>query len=100
MLARKAFCIQAYSSLVIGEWLADNLDQPGTDRSKPTLVAIKGIVFDVTGNASYDSEKGPYRGTLVLIIACGSDQSSLRKRGCGAGGRTEKLWGSASIRSR
>jgi hypothetical protein len=34
----------------------------GTDPSKPTLVAIKGTVFDVTGNASYDPVKGPYRG--------------------------------------
>ncbi|MCJ1475688.1 hypothetical protein MMC13_004351 [Lambiella insularis] len=33
----------------------------GKDSSKPTLVAIKGTVFDVTGNASYDPEKGPYR---------------------------------------
>ncbi|MCJ1286928.1 hypothetical protein MMC26_006274 [Xylographa opegraphella] len=32
----------------------------GTDDSKPTLVAIKGTVFDVTGNASY-AAKGPYR---------------------------------------
>jgi hypothetical protein len=34
----------------------------GTDPSKPTLVAIKGTVFDVTGNASYAPETGPYRG--------------------------------------
>ena len=33
----------------------------GADESKPTLVAIKGTVFDVTGNASY-AAKGPYRG--------------------------------------
>ncbi|MCJ1407027.1 hypothetical protein MMC19_001097 [Ptychographa xylographoides] len=33
----------------------------GTDPSKPTLVAIKGTVFDVTGNASYDAQKGPYK---------------------------------------
>ncbi|MCJ1292838.1 hypothetical protein MMC34_004391 [Xylographa carneopallida] len=32
----------------------------GADESKPTLVAIKGTVFDVTGNASY-AAKGPYR---------------------------------------
>ncbi|MCJ1435030.1 hypothetical protein MMC27_004400 [Xylographa pallens] len=32
----------------------------GVDESKPTLVAIKGTVFDVTGNASY-AAKGPYR---------------------------------------
>lgn len=33
----------------------------GTDTSKPTYVAIKGTVFDVSGNASYES-KGPYHG--------------------------------------
>ena len=32
----------------------------GTDSSKPTLVAIKGTVFDVSGNKSY-MEGGPYR---------------------------------------
>ncbi|MCJ1444437.1 MAG: hypothetical protein MMC23_004939 [Stictis urceolatum] len=33
----------------------------GTDPSKPTLVAIKGTVFDVTSSSSYNSETGPYR---------------------------------------
>ncbi|KAJ5683236.1 hypothetical protein N7462_006401 [Penicillium macrosclerotiorum] len=33
----------------------------GSDPSRPTLVAIKGIVFDVTRNAAYGSS-GQYRG--------------------------------------
>jgi len=41
--------------------VADLAECNGTDPSKPTLVAIKGTVFDVTGNASYDPVKGPYR---------------------------------------
>ena len=39
----------------------------GTDESKPTLVAIKGTVFDVTGNASY-AAKGPYRGMMATPL--------------------------------
>jgi predicted heme/steroid binding protein len=34
----------------------------GTDASRPTYVAIKGIVFDVTRNSAYGPE-GQYRGT-------------------------------------
>jgi membrane-associated progesterone receptor component len=33
----------------------------GTDSSKPTYVAIKGTVFDVSGNAAY-GVKGQYHG--------------------------------------
>jgi len=33
----------------------------GTDPSKPTLVAIKGTVFDVSGSSSYNAETGPYK---------------------------------------
>lgn len=36
----------------------------GTDPNRPTLVAIKGIVFDVTRNEAY-SPTGQYRGTLL-----------------------------------
>ena len=38
---------------------------PGSDPSKPTLVAIKGTVFDVSGNEAY-APKGQYHGQSVL----------------------------------
>jgi predicted heme/steroid binding protein len=36
-------------------------DRPGTDSSKPTYVAIKGTVFDVSSSSSYKAD-GPYKG--------------------------------------
>ena len=36
----------------------------GVDSSKQTYVAIKGTVFDVTGNENYTT--GPYKGACVL----------------------------------
>lgn len=47
----------------------------GTDPNRPTLVAIKGIVFDVTRNQAY-SPTGQYRGAYSpsihsSISACG-----------------------------
>ncbi len=35
---------------------------PGTDPNLPTYVAIKGRIFDVSGNAAY-APKGQYHGT-------------------------------------
>lgn len=37
---------------------------PGTDPSRPTLVAIKGVVFDVSRNPAYGPE-GQYRGMFI-----------------------------------
>lgn len=37
------------------------INRSGTDPSRPTLVAIKGTVFDVSGNAAYGA-KGQYHG--------------------------------------
>lgn len=41
----------------------DKLIFTGTDPNRPTLVAIKGIVFDVTRNQAY-SPSGQYHGKL------------------------------------
>jgi hypothetical protein len=38
---------------------------PGSDPSKPTLVAIKGTVFDVSGNDAY-APKGQYHGQSFI----------------------------------
>lgn len=46
----------------------------GTDPSRPTLVAIKGVVFDVTRNAAY-GPSGQYRGECLSEcggVACAS----------------------------
>jgi predicted heme/steroid binding protein len=37
---------------------------PGTDPDRPTLVAIKGTVFDVSKNAAY-APSGQYHGTTL-----------------------------------
>lgn len=44
----------------------DKLQFPGTDPNRPTLVAIKGIVFDVTRNQAY-SPSGQYHGKLLYF---------------------------------
>ncbi len=44
----------------IGSWLTLG-EQKGTHPDKPTWVAIKGTVFDVSKNAAYQ-EKGQYHG--------------------------------------
>lgn len=43
---------------------ADDIYYSGTDPSRPTLVAIKGTVFDVSKNAAY-SPSGQYHGTYI-----------------------------------
>ena len=45
----------------------------GSDPNRPTLVAIKGVVFDVTRNAAYGSS-GQYRGESLsrhVDLGCG-----------------------------
>jgi hypothetical protein len=39
--------------------------QTGSDPSRPTLVAIKGVVFDVTRNSAY-GQSGQYRGKCFV----------------------------------
>jgi hypothetical protein len=51
-----------------GKQLTDALFA-GTDPSRPTLVAIKGIVFDVSKNPAY-GPNGQYRGRLILPLPC------------------------------
>lgn len=52
----------------LGSFLSPLTDlHTGTDPSRPTLVAIKGTVFDVTRNAAYGSS-GQYRGKLFLDL--------------------------------
>lgn len=38
----------------------------GTDPSRPTLVAIKGVVFDVSRNSAYGAS-GSYRGEFSTV---------------------------------
>lgn len=38
----------------------------GTDPSRPTLVAIKGVVFDVSRNSAYGAS-GSYRGEYSTV---------------------------------
>lgn len=52
---------------------ADNASPAGTNPDKPTWVAIKGTVFDVSKNPAY-SEKGQYHG------ACAADHIVLSTR--------------------
>jgi hypothetical protein len=40
--------------------------QTGSDPSRPTLVAIKGVVFDVTRNSAY-GQSGQYRGKCSVL---------------------------------
>jgi len=47
-------------------WNAPDSFASGTDPSRPTLVAIKGTVFDVTRNDAY-GPSGQYRGKLLLV---------------------------------
>lgn len=49
----------------------------GSDPSKPTLVAIKGTVFDVSGNDAY-GPKGQYHGQYTISIW---DNAGLRRTG-------------------
>lgn len=44
-----------------GACMPQLLTAPGSDPSRPTLVAIKGVVFDVTRNSAYGAQ-GQYRG--------------------------------------
>ncbi|CAG8043344.1 unnamed protein product [Penicillium olsonii] len=68
----------------------------GSDPSRPTLVAIKGVVFDVTRNAAYGAQ-GQYRGKdggamcrnqLTQAVFAGKDASralacsSLKPENC------------------
>ncbi|MCJ1236945.1 hypothetical protein MMC14_004929 [Varicellaria rhodocarpa] len=53
----------------------------GTDPAKPTLVAIKGTVFDVSGNKSY-MEGGPYRLFAGKDASRALAQSSLKAEDC------------------
>lgn len=45
---------------------ADALFPPGLNPDKPTYVAIKGRVYDVTGNKAYGPE-GPYKGRSGVL---------------------------------
>ena len=48
----------------------------GTDPSKPTLVAIKGVVFNISGNAAYGPE-GPYHGIALDLLFPISNHGAL-----------------------
>lgn len=47
--------------------IADLAQCDGTDTGKPVYVAIKGTVFDVSGNSAY-APKGGYHGKFFLSI--------------------------------
>jgi len=53
----------------------------GTDSSRPTLVAIKGTVFDVSGNAAYGS-KGQYHVFAGKDASRALASSSLKAEDC------------------
>ncbi|KAJ5474755.1 Cytochrome b5 [Penicillium sp. IBT 31633x] len=53
----------------------------GSDPSRPTLVAIKGIVFDVTRNPAY-SASGQYRVFAGKDASRGLAMSSLKPENC------------------
>lgn len=62
------------------DWLTWFLMGAGSRPDKKTYVAIKGVVFDVTGNESYAAEKGPYRG--MYIERCSAQYRTCRHNLC------------------
>ncbi|GJP48164.1 hypothetical protein CLOM_g7439 [Closterium sp. NIES-68] len=49
------------STLQLGEVTADKLaEYNGSDPSKPILVALKGVIYDVTSASSFYGPDGPY----------------------------------------
>ncbi|KAJ5907932.1 hypothetical protein N7495_000614 [Penicillium taxi] len=49
----------------------------GSDPNRPTLLAIKGVVFDVTRNPAY-SATGQYRGEILLDLGYATNRDPSR----------------------
>lgn len=61
-----SFFLFAGAVFYLANLLANLAITTGTDPSRPTYVAIKGIVFDVSKNSAYRPD-GPYHGMFLSV---------------------------------